>query len=180
MHRRVLGLVGLTILCSSTASAQDIEWRAAAAPTAQASSAPVVRLGRPEALIKAEYTPVGVPPSSGLIARGQIPDGVPPPPPPPGVAIATPAPGEEAFNCGIATTKPGGAGFFSRLCDHCKRGFSDVGASAGNIFQPGPGGTMFHSDNKFCIISPVSNPFYFEDPRALTELRPIFMWLHTP
>src|SRR5262249_21163187 len=122
-----------------------------------------------------------VPPSGGLIARGQIPDGVPPPPPPPpGVPFATPAPGEEAFNCGVATTKPGEAGFFSRLCDRCKRGFSDVGASAGNILPPGPGGAMFQSDNKFNIISPVSNPFYFEDPRALTELRPIFMWQHTP
>src|SRR5262249_45139317 len=48
-----------------------------------------------------------------------------------------------------------------------------------SVFQSGPG-AMFHSDDKFSIISPVTNPFYFEDPRALTELRPIFMWQHTP
>src|SRR5262249_5054825 len=29
-------------------------------------------------------------------------------------------------------------------------------------------------------ISPVSNPFFFEDPRALTELRPIFIYQHIP
>jgi hypothetical protein len=26
-----------------------------------------------------------------------------------------------------------------------------------------------------CFISPVTNPFYFEDPRALTEIRPVFV-----
>jgi len=30
------------------------------------------------------------------------------------------------------------------------------------------------------LISPVSNPHYFEDPRALTEFRPVFMWQSTP
>jgi hypothetical protein len=30
------------------------------------------------------------------------------------------------------------------------------------------------------MISPVTNPFYFEDPRALTEVRPIFMYQSIP
>jgi len=29
------------------------------------------------------------------------------------------------------------------------------------------------------FASPVSNPFYFEDPRALTQFKPIFIWQHT-
>lgn len=39
----------------------------------------------------------------------------------------------------------------------------------------------FQSDRDFRgMISPVSMPFYSEDPRALTELRPIFMWQAIP
>ena len=39
----------------------------------------------------------------------------------------------------------------------------------------------FQSDHNFDhFISPVSDPFYFEDPRALTELRPIFMFQSIP
>ena len=37
------------------------------------------------------------------------------------------------------------------------------------------------SDHHFDqFASPVSNPFYFLDPRALTEIRPIFIWQKTP
>jgi hypothetical protein len=40
---------------------------------------------------------------------------------------------------------------------------------------------MFQSDHCFnTLASPVSNPFYMEDPRALTEIKPIFMWQNTP
>jgi hypothetical protein len=42
--------------------------------------------------------------------------------------------------------------------------------------QFGGGRALFQSDHCFDgFISPVSNPFFFEDPRALTELRPIFI-----
>ncbi len=40
---------------------------------------------------------------------------------------------------------------------------------------------MFQSDHEFDVFSsPVTNPFYFIDPRALTEVRPVFIWQHTP
>jgi hypothetical protein len=40
---------------------------------------------------------------------------------------------------------------------------------------------MFQSDRCFEVFaSPVTNPFYFEDPRALTEIRPVFIWQRTP
>ncbi|MCS7160080.1 MAG: transporter [Gemmatales bacterium] len=39
----------------------------------------------------------------------------------------------------------------------------------------------FQSDHAFDeFISPVTNPFFFEDPRALTELRPVFLYQNTP
>jgi len=41
--------------------------------------------------------------------------------------------------------------------------------------------TTFQSDHAFDeFISPVTNPFFFEDPRALTELRPVFLLQNTP
>jgi hypothetical protein len=39
---------------------------------------------------------------------------------------------------------------------------------------------MFQSDHDFDVFSsPVTNPFFFVDPRALTEVRPVFIWQHT-
>jgi hypothetical protein len=42
-------------------------------------------------------------------------------------------------------------------------------------------GGWFRSDHMFDgFISPVTNPFLFEDPRSLTELRPIFIYQRIP
>jgi len=42
-------------------------------------------------------------------------------------------------------------------------------------------GGWFRSDHMFDgFISPVTNPFLFEDPRSLTELRPIFIYQEIP
>jgi hypothetical protein len=42
------------------------------------------------------------------------------------------------------------------------------------------GRNMFESDHRHDeLMSPISNPYYFEDPRALTELRPVFIWQDT-
>jgi hypothetical protein len=58
---------------------------------------------------------------------------------------------------------PSGGGFWA-----------GVGNAAG-------GYNRFQSDHAFDnFISPVSNPFLFEDPRALTEVRPIFIYQQTP
>ncbi len=44
-----------------------------------------------------------------------------------------------------------------------------------------PQRSLFQSDHCFDgFISPISNPFLFEDPRSLTEVRPIFIYQHTP
>jgi hypothetical protein len=53
-------------------------------------------------------------------------------------------------------------------------------------FNWGNGGSgatrhWFQSDTCFNgLISPVTNPFFFEDPRSLTEVRPIFMFQGVP
>jgi len=129
------------------------------------------------------------------IFRGQNPDmpavNVPPPPPPPG-GISGPAvfPGgpaaapirgganAEAYNCGLVTSNADLGGFWSRCGDHLKHTWNDVyGAVAGN----GTNHHLFQSDHEYdWFISPVSNPVFFEDPRALTELRPEFIWQRTP
>jgi hypothetical protein len=45
----------------------------------------------------------------------------------------------------------------------------------------GRNGGLFRSDHLFDgFISPVTNPFLFEDPRSLTELRPIFIYQNVP
>jgi hypothetical protein len=45
----------------------------------------------------------------------------------------------------------------------------------------GNGRKLFQSDHCFDgFISPVTDPFYFEDPRSLTEVRPIFWFQGTP
>jgi hypothetical protein len=51
---------------------------------------------------------------------------------------------------------------------------------AGVVISPG-GRSPFQSDHAFDqFISPVSSPFEFEDPRALTEVRPIFLLQSIP
>jgi hypothetical protein len=48
------------------------------------------------------------------------------------------------------------------------------------IFGTSTGG-LFRSDHLFdCFISPVTNPFLFEDPRSLTEVRPLFIFQKVP
>ena len=55
------------------------------------------------------------------------------------------------------------------------------GKYAGNLFGRQREGWFFCSDHEFeSMISPVTNPFLFEDPRALSEVRPIFIYQKVP
>lgn len=60
----------------------------------------------------------------------------------------------------------------------------EMGGGGGGWFEGVFGtqnGAWFRSDHTFDgFISPVSNPFLFEDPRSLTELRPIFIYQAIP
>jgi hypothetical protein len=100
-----------------------------------------------------------------FIARGQPPDGVPPPVPGP-----PPPPPVGGYNQGVVTDQPLRKGWW----DKCKDFFTQSEhASSGHC--------CFQSDHAFdCLISPLSDPFLFEDPRALTELRPIFIYQGVP
>jgi len=63
------------------------------------------------------------------------------------------------------------------------RSSSQFGEKLGEIFHGALGHCQewFKSDHMFDgFISPVTNPFLFEDPRSLTEVRPIFMYQQIP
>jgi hypothetical protein len=99
------------------------------------------------------------------------PPAIPPPVPPPSTAPLPPA---DLYSNGPVPPPPAqGPGFW----DKCKDIFN---------FQSGPfsgsgGRCALQSDHCFNgFISPVTNPFLFEDPRALTEIRPIFMYQTIP
>ncbi|HVS35377.1 MAG TPA: transporter [Gemmataceae bacterium] len=97
------------------------------------------------------------------VVRGQPPDpgalSGPPPVPPPDAG---------AYNAGAAVDQP-----LQRhpFLDGCKNLFDYNSHPSTN------NGAWFKSDC-FCeesMISPVTNPFFFTDPRALTQIEPLFM-----
>jgi hypothetical protein len=90
------------------------------------------------------------------------PDSVPPPPVPPAAVDTTP---------GLALENPVGPTFWEK----CK-GWMHWGNGTS-----GPNHGWCQTDTCFNgLISPVTNPFFFEDPRALTEIRPIFTYQGVP
>ena len=90
----------------------------------------------------------------------------PPPPPPPDNAAST-------GNYPDPLASPGQAAIKDKSKVH-KSYFGEMFSGWGGN---GPEGKCFESDHCFdYFATPVSNPFYFEDPRALTEVRPIFLF----
>jgi hypothetical protein len=164
--------------------AEEIQWRPARPSSTPAAAAanvePVFRLGRPvpvgaataplprdEQVHQTAWSSAAVPdtaPSLQPIFRAQSPGVEPvPPPPPPGVGPPPPPPppGAEDYNCGVPTTPP--VGLLQQITQPC-----------------GPR-SLFQSDHCFdSFVSPVTNPFFFLDARALTEVRPIILWQQTP
>jgi hypothetical protein len=157
----------------ATAGAQDEAWRPGVkpAPAVAAPAGPVASIGRPVGddddpapldltrVSHAEPIPDSWTPEGGIL-RTQG-GGAPPPPPPDGgvppVPIYHTDPSANTYvplnNNAPWGTTPGWAGHYGKFqSDHC-------------------------FDN---MISPVSNPFFFEDPRALTEVRPIFIYQTAP
>lgn len=62
-----------------------------------------------------------------------------------------------------------------------RRRSRSIGDEMKDIFTPEPGRDRFQGDRAFsCMVSPLSNPFLFEDPRALTEVRPILIYQSVP
>lgn len=106
-----------------------------------------------------------------------------------------PGAGEEQFNCGVISEGPlppgvmpdaprsfwdrifGGGGCNSGCTSHPWQNHPWLGGAGGPATYGMGGAWTFRSDHEFdYMISPVTNPFFFEDPRSLTELRPVFIW----
>ena len=155
------------LLGTAAAFGQEGSWKPIAPPP--------VTLGRPiagddEPICKIDYQPPeqGNPNSSlavGLetpLVRCQAPDTTPPPAGGtfnPGVVPAPVPPAPEGM------LGPGNGLF----------GCEALGCTSG------PERHLFQSDHCFDnFISAVSNPFLFEDPRSLTEVRPIFIYQQAP
>jgi hypothetical protein len=85
------------------------------------------------------------------------------PPPPP--------PGDVPVNSGVVIDKPLRHSFWDRCKELC----------GGCCGDSGSGRCLFQSDHCFdYFASPVTNPFLFEDPRSLTELKPLFLYQGAP
>ncbi len=91
---------------------------------------------------------------------------------------------EEVRRADRAAERPAGDGLF----DHSPRPASDReresdkwGDRVKDAIGPEARQGWFHSDRAFdCVVSPITNPFLFEDPRALTEIRPLFIYQKIP
>jgi hypothetical protein len=173
MRTRIMIGIGLILLSlASSVHSQDVIWRAAKP----------VSLGTP--------TPLSGSPASEAppprVVRGQIGE-VPPAPAFPGTAgpPVFPTPGgpggADMYNRGVVNHDGDLGGFWARTGDKFKRCWDDVAGGVGGAFQSTPDHQMFQCDHQFDIFtSPMTNPFFFLDPRASTEIRPIFIWQHTP
>jgi hypothetical protein len=198
-------ILGLALaLGVGVARGEQPRWGAPASQFATEPSAPGnagVRIGRPMPLNEPEQpASAAVVPSSSApessgpgvrFVRGQSPDfartdvpvpaaplapGVPPPPPPPPPPAAA-GPPPESYLCGQVTNTTKSGGFFEGVRELPGKAATGVGG----FFTPAQGHSLFESDTCFpWMISPVSNPFFAEDPRALTELRPIFLFQTIP
>jgi hypothetical protein len=92
--------------------------------------------------------------------------------PPPALSGPPPVPPAGDYNSGVVIDRPLQRGFW----DQCREWFSPATHSSSGCCG------FLHSDHCFDegIITPVTNPFFFEDPRALTEVRPLFIYQHAP
>jgi hypothetical protein len=187
--------VGLGVAFSYSAAialAEDTAWRpviahtpiSPAAPSGNALQDSGVTLGRPIPLggapiastpdsitrVSAPAEAAGVPPAIVRAQAAEVPplsSAVPPPPPGSGpVIIGDPG-------SGPPVPPPPGGSFWDQT-KHV------LGIDQGPVSSCG-GRSPFQSDHAFDnFISPVSNPFNFLDPRALTQVRPIFFWQTAP
>jgi Putative MetA-pathway of phenol degradation len=182
------------ILPAATVHAEDPWWavkRRPAAPTAAPGrSAPLATLGRPVAAPETGWNtptadlgvsfaataphavlPAGYDETPGGLLPPRVARGQPPDPGPPAGALSGPPPGpppaDGGYSTGVAVDQPLRHPFFEGIHE-----WFNFGA------RPSTNGGDLCKSDCFCgdsMISPVSNPFFFEDPRALTEIKPLFI-----
>jgi hypothetical protein len=114
----------------------------------------------------------GVPPIRPLVVPGVVTVTYPPEPPPPPAADTAGSPDYSWSEPPPPAPKP---------TETARQHKSYFGDWMNGLGGGGPEGKCFESDHCFdYFASPVSNPFYFEDPRSLTEVRPIFLFQTIP
>lgn len=180
-------LIRLTLLFSLAAGvvrADDGAWVPVTTPPLRAQSydAAHATLGKPIPVDPAEAGKVNTSVSLGrplvpvsyesTTVRAQAPDVVPPPggggaiPPPPVVV-----PGNELYNSGAVAPGHHGGNWFKNcwdgVCDSFER-------RCGQKWMSDHAGDFDH------FASPVSSPFLAEDPRSLTEIKPLFIYQNVP
>jgi hypothetical protein len=112
-------------------------------------------------------------PLAPRLARGQPAD-----PPPPGALTGpppVPPPAPPFADPGLGAGAPVDQPIHHPFCEGLKNCFN-FGS------RPSESSGLFKSDH-FCddsLISPVTNPFFFEDPRSLTEIKPLFLIQEAP
>ncbi|HLJ96180.1 MAG TPA: hypothetical protein VKU02_23590 [Gemmataceae bacterium] len=160
-------------------------------PPPYTDEAPLVTLGRPVPLgvtsqkpaadsvqidvqlRPAAYLPPPPPEGTPNIPAAAI-AGPPLAAPPPGAVITPPNPTEQ-YNCGVVTRSPGSDPSY---WEKCRQFFTGI---PGYVSEEVGRRPLFQSDHAFDgFISPITNPFFFEDPRSLTEVRPLFLYQSTP
>ncbi len=146
---------------------------APAAPAAPQTITPPTTASPGPRFVRAQSPDGFARPDAAVPVAPVAPGAVPPPPPPPPPPAAGPAGASESYLCG-QVTNTSKTGFFE--------GAGNAVRGIGGWFAPANGGRgLFQSDTCFpWMISPVSSPFFAEDPRALTELRPIFIYQSVP
>ncbi len=197
--RATLFILAVSAWCSTVATARADEWQPTLRPVAvPAASTPVngITLGLPQGARVAATETSAVQPASQPVRttslftppegkltgwntnstrttfRGQIPGD--PYAPPPG--YGGPVGPEEGYNCGVVSEGPAAGG-------HPLKGFWDKIFGGCGTGAPGPlaGKGSWQSDHCFDgFISPMTNPYFFEDPRALTEVRTVFNFQKAP
>lgn len=92
---------------------------------------------------------------------------------PPATGPIPPPPIDAPVNQGLVIDKPLQHSFWDRCKDFVDGCCGDRASASGHC--------LFQSDHCFdYFASPVTNPFLFEDPRALTEIKPLFIYAGAP
>ena len=182
MRRIWLASVGLALgVLTAGVRGQEQPWRPVGAANTPVRATPV-SLGAPVASEPVSYPADTFQPDYGFTPTS-FRASTPPPPPSHGVSYPPPAnhtvtvnapppPPPPPHGAVMENPVPPSGGFFE----------------GGPLFGCEPLGctacanrNTFQSDHCFDeFISPLSNPFLFEDPRSLTEIRPIYMFQVTP
>ncbi|MFL5329459.1 MAG: hypothetical protein ACJ8C4_11145 [Gemmataceae bacterium] len=196
MRRIALCSLGLA-LAALPAQGQGLVWQPAPQQPANAAtlSRPIAGPSTPVVRAQMGDTPaINVPDSAPPV----YPQYYPPPPnyyapppgyyPPPPSNYQPPANYPPAYNGNPISTKGDPV---RRTSFSSRSSTSKFGENAGEFFGgccdgvkdfcTADGRQLFQSDH--CLdsfASPITNPFLFEDPRSLTEVRPIFMWQQIP